>query len=82
MTNKRFDWMTPEEAFDEIEQFEPCFYLQTNGERTVCVKLQQGHFLILAFTTYTPSSLIFDTRNGDETRKCICRAIVPEVPGE
>lgn len=78
MTNKRFDWMTPEEAAKELEL-----------DEIVCLILD-GCREVLCFNGMFCGELSFDQLRDDESiiikttlqKKCICRVILPEVPSE
>lgn len=76
MTNKRFDWMTPEEAAKELKPGEFVWLLWNSCiEPGVLVyrTLDSSIACVLTDSNYTYCLSRFDR---------ICRAIVPEVPGE
>ena len=78
MTHKHYNWMTPEEAARELEVGEYCWYFLD--------------WLIepIRFVDATAEFVEFGWIGLEETEflhreipdKCICRAIVPEVPSE
>lgn len=72
MNNKRFDWMTPEEAARELEPGEIVWTY--NG------KVQPG--ILELFSDDVPRISYYGYYYPLACFEKICRAIVPEVPSE
>ena len=76
MTNKRYDWMTPEEAAKELK---PGDYVWVDWNS----KIQPG---VIEATSFSPfiECVLIEFWHPHHLKKFdrICRAIVPEVPGE
>ena len=75
--NKRFDWMTPDEAARELKDGDKCYgILHDELEQILICKmpLMKDVLCAVVFFHTLPVHL------GQFER--ICRAIVPEVPGE
>lgn len=75
---KHYNWMTPEEAVKELERWEYCWYRIGADMEPVRFVDATDDYLEFDWIGLEQSDFIY--RHTAE--KCICRALVPEVPSE
>jgi hypothetical protein len=79
---KRYNWMTPEDAAMELRlgEFVWSSYLLPYSNGLECLKLCAIYDHALEFKEAGDEESFYISR--DTLKKCICRAMVPEVPSE
>jgi hypothetical protein len=79
MTNKRHDWMTPEEAARELGAEDFCWAITRDNEVLACqIELSLSCNRKVVYLVGDECYTHFDCGLW----KAFCRAIVPEVPSE
>ena len=76
---KRYDWMTPDEAARELEPGAAIYYTWDDKVRLGSFGNAEFGYVTLLIVNATMFSVVLPLT---DMKKCICRAMVPEVPSE